>query len=162
MGIGGSMWIVHYRYQSYSDTLSYPTTNTFTHTLSPPQSPSHTFPHPHSLTHTLSLPLTPPPHPPLSQAVCVDRESEPISLLGLIRSIYKYPEKFASRCDRVLTGNTAPIVSISLMEASKLLVAIDLRGCVCVWDPCSHRGSLTVRYPPPPLASIIWYIPSLT
>ena len=66
----------------------------------------------------------------------------------MIRRIYKYPEKFASRCDRVLTGNTAPIVSITLMEASKLLVAIDLRGCVCVWDPCTHRVSLTVRYSP--------------
>jgi hypothetical protein len=77
-------------------------------------------------------------------AVGLDKDSERISVLGLIRRVYKCSEKHASRCDRVLTGNTAPIVSVSLMQASKLVVAIDQRGCVCVWDPCAHRVSLTV------------------
>ena len=77
------------------------------------------------------------------EAVGLHKNSS-MSIFTLIRRVYKYPEKFSSRCDRLLANNTAPITSISFSSVSKLIVAIDVRGYCCVWDPCEYRVSLTV------------------
>ena len=79
-------------------------------------------------------------------AVGVEPAGDPVSVLGLIRRIYKHAELFAPQCDRVLHHHTAAIVAIQLLESSKLLVAIDQKGCVCVWDPCAYRVSITVKH----------------
>ena len=79
-------------------------------------------------------------------AVGVEPAGDPVSVLGLIRRIYKHAELFAPQCDRVLHHHTAAIVAIHLLESSKLLVAIDQKGCVCVWDPCAYRVSITVKH----------------
>ncbi len=64
---------------------------------------------------------------------------------SIIKRIVSRQDKFSSKCDRVLCGNFASIVSIAYLETSKLLITMDIDGCVCVWDPCCFKVSLNVK-----------------
>ena len=77
-----------------------------------------------------------------------------IPIYTAVRRIYKYSEKLSSKCDRLLVGNAAPIVSISLCNSSKLVVSIDQGGTCCVFDPSLLRVSLTVNTTFDPTASV--------
>lgn len=68
-----------------------------------------------------------------------------ISVQTLIRRLGKMQSKHISSCDRCLYGNVAAISAIQFCEASKLLVALDRSGRVCVWDPCATRTSLSLQ-----------------
>ena len=70
-----------------------------------------------------------------------------ISIFTLIRRVFKYPEKYSNRCDRLLTSHDAPVVNVNFSLVSKLLIAIDMNGVCCVWDPCAYSVILTISTP---------------
>ena len=80
------------------------------------------------------------------EAVGLHKQSK-ISVFSLIRRIFKYHEKYSSRCDRLLAGNDAPVINITLSLVSRLLIAIDMKGICCIWDPCTYCVSLTISTP---------------
>eukprot|EP01032_Pedospumella_encystans_P012538 gene12538-14500_t len=75
------------------------------------------------------------------------QSTDEVVLSTFVQRLYKQQEKHFAMSDRYLVGNAAPVLSVRLIESSKLLVAIDRSGCCCVWDPCSTRAFLAVSDP---------------
>ena len=72
---------------------------------------------------------------------------EGVSVKIVVKKLMAMQGREASQCDRVLAGNIAAITSVTFCKASKLVVSVDKKGCVCVWDPIGSHAMLAIRDP---------------